>query len=557
VICRNCRCQVGRSDAFCPTCGTSVLGGSGGFDVVLPDGARVPLRGVVTIGRADGNDLRVDERSVSRHHARVLAAAGVPPVLEDIGSTHGTLVDGREVSGRAELTDGSRIGLGDVELRVERHREAADAGRTLVVPVGGSVVLPALGVASADAPGATGGFHPRLRSGYRLKRLAADEGALRWVLRSDRTGDVMRLGDEEAGLVGMLDGEHALPDLLVAAEERLGPAGVGRLARLLSSLGERGMLAGVERREPGAAGRVARLATPRQLWVRDTGPFFASLYRRAGWVLFTKPGLAIAAAIALGGLVAFIALIVGRGGTPFVVASKIGIGGLVFLAGRFLVVALHETAHALTMASFGRPVPRAGLMTVIGIPFAFVDTSDGWFEPRRRRLAISAAGPASDLVVGGAAALLASAAGAGNLRDVLYQVALAAYVGALFNLNPFLERDGYHILVDVLREPGLRRRAREHFARRLSGRPVDATEGRAVTIYGIASVGWMIVAAGFVIILTLVYASTLEEFASPQVVWAVLGAFYLLLFVPVGMVLGRPLMERWRRAPKEVAGAAG
>jgi Kef-type K+ transport system membrane component KefB len=67
----------------------------------------------------------------------------------------------------------------------------------------------------------------------------------------------------------------------------------------------------------------------------------------------------------------------------------------------------------------------------------------------------------------------------------------------------------------------------------------------------------MIVAAGFVIILTLVYAERLEAFASPQVVWAVLGAFYLLLFVPVGVVLVRPLIQRWRRSPKEAPGAVG
>ena len=51
------------------------------------------------------------------------------------------------------------------------------------------------------------------------------------------------------------------------------------------------------------------------------------------------------------------------------------------------------------------------------------------------------------------------------MRDIFFQLAFAAYVGAFFNLNPFIERDGYHILVDVLREPGLRRRAREQFAR--------------------------------------------------------------------------------------------
>ena len=54
------------------------------------------------------------------------------------------------------------------------------------------------------------------------------------------------------------------------------------------------------------------------------------------------------------------------------------------------------------------------------------------------------------------------------MRDIFFNLAFAGYVGAFFNLNPFIERDGYHILVDVLREPGLRRRAKAQFARRLS-----------------------------------------------------------------------------------------
>ena len=58
----------------------------------------------------------------------------------------------------------------------------------------------------------------------------------------------------------------------------------------------------------------------------------------------------------MAGIGVFAALIALRYGTPFVVANKIGLGGLVFLLGRFAVVAVHETAHGLTMASFGRRV---------------------------------------------------------------------------------------------------------------------------------------------------------------------------------------------------------
>ena len=190
----------------------------------------------------------------------------------------------------------------------------------------------------------------------------------------------------------------------------------------------------------------------------------------------------------------FAELIVGRYGTPFVVANKLGLGGLVFLAGRFAFVAVHETAHGLAMASFGRRVEKAGLKLIVIFPYAFVDTSEAWFEPRRRRIAVSAAGPVSDFSLGGAVLdLLPDAAGRDDVRDIFFQLAFAAYVGAFFNLNPFIERDGYHMLVDWLREPGLRRRAREQFQRRLAGKERRETDSPVLARYSL--LGHRLVAA--------------------------------------------------------------
>ena len=78
-------------------------------------------------------------------------------------------------------------------------------------------------------------------------------------------------------------------------------------------------------------------------------------------------------------LAAFVYLVVGRYGTPFVVAERIGLGALVFLLGRFAVVAVHETAHGLTMASFGRRIERAGLKA-IATSAGFVNST----QPPRR-----------------------------------------------------------------------------------------------------------------------------------------------------------------------------
>ena len=261
------------------------------------------------------------------------------------------------------------------------------------------------------------GVRPRVRSGYALKRLDEEEGARRWVLRDLERDGYLRLSDADAQLFELLDGEHSLSDLIGEAEARFGATGPARLARLIADLGERGFLAGVAGAEAGRAPAqsfLQRVVTPREKSFRGLGPWFEGLYRRGGWVLFTRPVLWTLAVLCVVGIGVFVELIVGRYGTPFVVADKLGLGGLVFLLGRFAMVAMHETAHGLAMASLGRRVDKAGLKLIVIFPFAFVDTSEAWFEPRRRRIAISAAGPVSDFALGGAVLDLLPAAGGGH-----------------------------------------------------------------------------------------------------------------------------------------------
>jgi putative peptide zinc metalloprotease protein len=258
---------------------------------------------------------------------------------------------------------------------------------------------------------------------------------------------------------------------------------------------------------------------------------------------------------AVAGLAAFAELLVAGGTTPFVVADSIGIGGLVFLLARVLLVSLHELAHGLTLASVGRRVERAGLKLLLIFPFAFADTSESWFESRRRRLAVTAAGPVSDLALGGAFAVGARLAPVGTARDILFQLAFAAYVGAFYNLNPLLDRDGYHLLVDLVREPGLRRRSREYVARRLAGAGGEAVAStRTVAIYGVSLLVWAFVAIGFVALITVRYYDRLVAIAPREVVWTFLVALYIVMFVPVLVMIGRPLAERRRRS---LAGANG
>jgi putative peptide zinc metalloprotease protein len=393
------------------------------------------------------------------------------------------------------------------------------------------------------------GLRPRLRSGYALKRLEASEGKDRWVLRDLRSEKFLRLSDDDARLLEVLDGRRSLQDLVRAAEEQIGASGPPRLARLLTELEERGLLAGegaAETAEPTLPrGRLQRLFTPRQISWSGAGELFERLYRRGAWLLFTRPAVLIFAALAVPGIGVYAALVVGRYGTPFVVSQKVGLGALIFLVGRFAVVALHELAHGLALAAVGRRAGAVGLKLLLVFPYAYVDTSEAWFEPRRRRIVVSAAGPVSDLTLAGVFSLVCLSLAAGTVRDIFFQLALAAYIGALFNLNPFIERDGYQILVDLLGVPRLRRRAREQLSRRLRGES-SASDSRVLHRYALFGLGWAVLAACFAAGMSLRYAPALEAVVPEPVVWAALATLWLGALTPVFVALGPPVLGRLR-----------
>ena len=550
MLCASCRRQLDRGAEFCGSCGAPIGGAAAPLELVLADRTRVPVVTEMTIGRAPGSTLLIDDPTVSRTHARISSSNGNGngATIEDAGSSHGTWVDGARISGPFQLRDGIKLRLGDQEMRVERRRDVAEAGRTIVVRPGASLVVSALGKPDVTSQATQFGMRPRVRSGYALKRLEASEGNRRWVLKDLRTGSFLRLSDNDAGLFELLDGSRGLVDLIAEAEQRFGAAGPARLARLLADLGERGFLAGVEKSSgledmPAPKSRLRQLFRPREKIFPGIGRAYERLYAAGAWLLFTRPVL-IALGVLMGvGLVVFGALIVGRYGTPFVVARKIGVGGLVFMGGRFLVVAIHESAHALTMASFGRKIERAGLKMLAIFPYAFVDTSEAWFEPRRRRIAISAAGPVSDFSVGALFSICCLLLPAGTVRDIFFNLAFAAYVGGFFNLNPFIDRDGYQILVDVLKEPGLRRRAKDQFSRRLSGKAAT-NDSPVLARYSIFGLGWSSLAAFFAIGMSFRYKPVMEHFAPSYVVWVVLVTLWVGFFTPVIVVVARPLKQR-------------
>ena len=84
----------------------------------LPVDGVFSLVDALEIGRGKSNDIGLSDPRVSRRHARIERARN-HAVLEDLGSTNGTLVDGKPVRGRVALRPGSLITVGNTSLRFE------------------------------------------------------------------------------------------------------------------------------------------------------------------------------------------------------------------------------------------------------------------------------------------------------------------------------------------------------------------------------------------------------------------------------------------------------
>ena len=94
-----------------------------GAAVVIREGAGAgsehPVDGELILGRDHASaDLVIDDPGVSRRHARVLDDAGVL-IVEDLGSSNGTYVNGERIADPVQLTGGDEVQVGGTILGLE------------------------------------------------------------------------------------------------------------------------------------------------------------------------------------------------------------------------------------------------------------------------------------------------------------------------------------------------------------------------------------------------------------------------------------------------------
>ncbi|MCD8352320.1 MAG: hypothetical protein LUC93_17085 [Planctomycetaceae bacterium] len=147
----------------------------------------------------------------------------------------------------------------------------------------------------------------------------------------------------------------------------------------------------------------------------------------------------------------------------------------------------HEFSHAYAASIRGARVRSMGLAFMVMAPIPYADVTDAWRLPRRQRIAISAAGVRTEMILAAFAALMWCLVAPGPFRDVCLMLASASVLSALLtNLNPGMRFDGYYLLSDIIGVDNLQVRAfaqARHWFRRMflgldDGGDVESALGR-------------------------------------------------------------------------------
>ncbi|MCA1727296.1 MAG: FHA domain-containing protein [Actinobacteria bacterium] len=81
--------------------------------------AAAKLNGTIQIGRAEACQIRLDDTYSSQFHARIFSK-GDEWYVEDLGSTNGTYLNQRKVTGPTPIGAGDRVKIGKSQLEIRK-----------------------------------------------------------------------------------------------------------------------------------------------------------------------------------------------------------------------------------------------------------------------------------------------------------------------------------------------------------------------------------------------------------------------------------------------------
>ncbi|MDQ4108353.1 MAG: cyclic nucleotide-binding domain-containing protein [Actinomycetota bacterium] len=311
-------------------------------------------------------------------------------------------------------------------------------------------------------------LHPRLRDGCEVKIFR-----LRWgndyamLARADRELHY-RLEVWEAELLPRMDGTRTVGELIVAQMKAGGGLDAEPVTDLVVALYTGGFLDPApiatdelisDRLDPSSPGRkkLKRFGKTLQIEWKGADRLVRFCYRNFLRPFFWWPVSLVSGLVAIAGLAAFIDVY--ASGRFSLGEESAPTEAAILLALAFFLTFMHELGHSVVISHYDRKVKSAGFLIYFGSPAFFVEATDSLMLERRQRILQASAGPFTELIIAGVAALAIFAFPDGPLADLLYKFALLNYIVIFLNLVPLLELDGYWILSDLIQIPDLRPRS--------------------------------------------------------------------------------------------------
>lgn len=321
------------------------------------------------------------------------------------------------------------------------------------------------------------GLRPKLRSDVRLL-VHAYRGQYWYVLQDESSGRFIRFNQSAYRLLGKLDGEHSVSELLELANSGIQPESYltpEDVIYIMAKLDFAEVLRGgmppstksLLSRFNQSAHQKQRLTLSNPLAIRiplfdpdrllnRLTPLARLIFSQIGKVVW----LLVALAAVLLGFTHFNEL------ADDVANKQLATTDLLLLFVIYPVVkAFHELGHGLAVKAWGGEVHETGITLLVFMPVPYIDGSAAWaFSDKRKRALVSAAGILAELFLAGLGIIVWVTVEPGLIRDIALNVALICSISTLlFNANPLLRFDGYQVLSDLIEIPNLFRRSGQYY----------------------------------------------------------------------------------------------
>ena len=320
---------------------------------------------------------------------------------------------------------------------------------------------------------------PRLRAQVRVQRQQWRDQ--RWYLLSDEaTGRQHRINPSAYQFIGRCDGQRTVHEVWNALLE-LQPDAAPTQDEVLALLGQLNDMELLQSEHAASAETMMRRRDDRRRLRRRTmlNPFSfrLPLGDPAPWLARLDP-LAFAlfrpAVFWFWLLAMLVAAVVGATEWPAIRSHAsqqwLSAGGLALAAVIYpLMKALHELGHALAVRRWGGEVHEIGIGLLFLVPAPYVDASAAAAFPHRsQRAMVGAAGVIVELTLAALGLAVWLLTQPGLVHNVAFGVLFIGSASTLlFNGNPLLRFDAYHVMCDLFDVPNLGARSNAWWSQHL------------------------------------------------------------------------------------------